>query len=233
MASYTYPADITNNESSYLIFTRAKFQGLNLSAVSGSALRNIDQANYVTDIRPDVIALPVPNNFNDELNIGYTEISNTSVASTAAEAGKNIIGTTPAQLTEFASQSRVNSAQNALLFDSVSNKTWNFEWELIPESIEEARAIDFIIQEFTLASLPVADGAVGLKFPDLFKIRMGGVKSKLVNFLPCVITSVNSNLSSEYFQIYTSGYFPKITLSISFSELVTRTRRIQERLYNR
>ena len=63
-------------------------------------------------------------------------------------------------------------------------------------------------------------------------MKFGGlIKPNLYRFLPSVITSVTHNLG-DHFQIYSDGNFPEINLSITFSELASRTRNIERSLYS-
>lgn len=237
---YKYPSDIQNAEASYLSFTIMRHKGKVLT----EKLRTIDETEKLFDVTAeDIIALPMPNNFSDTLSINYSNLQDLNTLSGSLKeniekVGKNLLnaagGTSLSQVGEFAQQGKAFGIQSALMFDNVNIKNHDFTWELIPESYEEAVAIENIIKTLTLSSLPFSNAKIGYNFPDIIKLRMKGVNSSLVKFLPMVITSVSyTPTSGGYFQIYSDGLFPTITFSISFSEIVTRTREMQDRIYNK
>lgn len=222
-----YPSDVATANSTYITFTRLRNRGFKTSE-----LKTIDKANF--EAQPtDIIALPVPNEFVDSGNIGYSNIQDTSLLGKGA---KNVLNKVPgADLIQQEAKiktAQTSATQQMLLFDSVSLKIKSFSWTLIPESQEEANAIVSIVQQFELAKLPSYSlGTEILNFPDVFKIKFGGVKPKLITFLPSVITDITCSYGNGHFQLYETGDFPEIQLSLTVGELVSRTREIQERLY--
>ena len=233
MALYRYPSTIEGTNSSYLLFTRIKHNG-----VITTDLRSVNDNNFKVVGPQDAIALPVPNNFSDVITSNYGNIDAIGadlgdVASKALSVAQDkALGSTANQLANFGTQSTRANTQSAIYYENTSIKTFDFSWDLIPESLEEAQNIENIIKLFQLISLPSSNsGSIGTKFPDLLKIKQGGVKSRLVNFMPCVITNVTSNLTPNgYYQIYKDGYLPHINFTLSVSEYVSRTQEIQNRL---
>ena len=207
-----------------MTFTQFKNRGF-----TTAELRNIDQANFTQSVT-DIIALPVPNEFSDSTNINYSDVQDTDLLTSGVKSVLNKAPGSDVLLREAKKQSATTTAsQQQLLFDSVGIKTHNFSWKLIPESQEEANNIVSIIKQFELAKLPSIDTL--LAYPDVFKIAFGGVVPKLVTYLPCVITYLKADYANGYFQLYETGDFPEIILNITFSELSSRTRNIQNRLY--
>lgn len=225
MATYRYPLDVTTSESTYLIFTRAKNKGF-----TTSELRDITKSTVTTKTESG-FGLPIPDTISDDSNINYSDIQDSSVAAQATQAVVNKVAGDRAQQEAKMATGKTKAIQNMMLFDSVGIKTWNFTWKMVPESKEEMSNIESIIKEFELGKLPTYEGVI-MSFPDIFNISFGGVKPKLIKFLPCVVTSVSAQYGESEFQIYTDGGFPSITLTVGFSELVSRSREIQQSLYD-
>ncbi len=240
MAQYRYPNSLSTDGGSYMTFTFLKFNGI----VTTEKLRKInDQSNFTTTARGGV-ALPVPNNLSDSLSLGYSSLNDTSTLSLSADqwatnvAGKTSEKVLGSKITNgglYAKQIVQGSGQNAMMFDAANNKSYTFTWEFIPESKDEAIQLESIIKEFRLASLPYkSDTLEFFHYPDLVKVKIGGKNSALVRFLPSVITGVEFTPTPDgYYQIYDSGHFPKISLSISITEVVSRTQEIQSSIDSR
>lgn len=243
-----YPNNIRDN-GAYILLTRNKHNGI----VTTEKLRKIDDQDgkYFNTTADSIIALPFPNNFTDSTGINYSSLQDFSTLGLDLESVKNKVkqiaidktGSQQAiQTYDFTKQARSVGFQQAVMFDSVNTKPWNLSWDLIPESLDEAQNIENIIKELTLASMPFtisnnsdgsSSGSSDYKFPDIIKMKMGGTTSGLIRFLPMVITGVDYTPTPQnYFQMYESGHFPHIQFSISLIEIVSRTRDIQNRLYN-
>ncbi len=229
MAVIRYPTDITRDQSTYLKFVRARNRGFRTNE-----LRNINDSQFETKSE-DVIALPMPNAFNDLSTVNYSDVQDTSLVGQGLQslANKADPGGKLQQEAKIKTGS-TKAIQQMMLFDSVPIKNYSFTWEFIPESPEEMNNVEQIIQIFEEAKLPTyANSQERLIFPDIFKINFGGVTPKLIRFLPCIITSVSVSYSISEFTIYQDGGFPQLTLTVSFSEIAGRTRETQRRLYGR
>lgn len=229
MATIRYPLDIVNANSSYITFTLANNRGFKTSE-----LKNISDAQFKTKTT-DIIAMPLPNGgFSDASSIGYTDIQDTSLIGIGGQALANKLDPSGKGQQEAKMQSGTTKAtQQMMLFDSVAVKNFSFAWDLVPESSNEMLAIENIIQLFENAKLPYYNtGKLLLNFPDVVKINFGGIKPKLINFLPSLITGIQATYGEGDFQIYKDGGFPKISLNVSFTEITSRTRDIQKRLYS-
>lgn len=233
MAQYRYPNNL-NSSASYISFTFLKFNGI----ITTEKLRKInDQNNFTTSVRAG-IALPVPNSITDSLGINYGSLNDTSSLSLSAgqwatniasKGSEKLLGNKITSGGLFAKQTVQGSAQNAMMFEGVGNKSYTFTWDFIPQSKDEAQQIENIVKEFKLASLPYKTETLEFyHYPDLVKAKIGGTNSPLVRFLPAVITAVDFSPTPDgYYQIYESGHFPKINLSVSITEIVSRTQEIQ------
>ena len=228
MAQLRYPSNIASSNSTYITFTRMKNRGFKTNE-----LKRIDQVQFTAQ-PTDIIALPIPNEFSDVSGIDYTNIQDTSLLGSGTTSIINNFSGAGQIAQEARKKTAVsNATQQMLLFDGVRLKIWSFSWNLIPESKTEASAIENIIKNFELAKLPSYTlGAEALSFPDLFRIRFGGVKPKLIKFLPSVITDITVTYGSENFQVYETGDFPEIQLNVTMGELVARTWDVQNSLYN-
>ena len=229
MTLLRYPNNLSN-QSSYIIFTLYEARGF-----TTSELQAIDTAKFIESNVGGQISLPIPNQLQDISSVNYEGLEDRSLL---GEAGKNILNATPSSIQKVVQQgSRYKAtklaSQNTLLFDSVSVKTFSFSWKLVPQNSTEATNIEQIIKKFELSKLPYYNGGNEfLNFPDYFTIQFGGVQPKLVKYLPCILTDINVNYAPDsHFQMYNTGDFPAIELNITFGELTSRTREIQERLY--
>lgn len=240
MAQYRYPNNLNEAGASFITFTFLKFNGI----ITTEKLRRInDQSNFLTTARGG-IALPVPNNITDSLGLNYGNLNDKSTLSLSAEqwttniaskGSEKLLGDKITSGGLFSQQVVKGSAQNAMMFDSVSNKSYTLSWDLIPQSLSDAQQIENIIKEFRLASLPYRTEKLEYySYPDLVKVKINGINSSLIRFLPSVITSVDFTPTPDgYYQIYESGHFPKINFSININEIVSRTQEIQSDIDSR
>ena len=225
-ATSRYPLDISTSLSTYMIITRAKNKGF-----STTELRNISDKQFKSRTI-SAFALPVPDGIVDNSNISYTNIEDSSVLAQAGQAIANKIAGASVQQEAKIKTAQTKAIQSMMLFDSVSLKSFAMNWKLVPESKEEMDNIETIIKEIELGKLPDYASNEIMNFPDVFTIGFGGVKPKLLVFLPCVITSVSVTYGDGEFQMYNDGGFPSITLSVGFAEIAGRTRQIQQALYD-
>lgn len=224
-ATLRFPENITGS-GTYMILTRYTSQGF-----TTTELRNAADV-YLKASPISSYGLPVPNELSDSTTINYSDIEDTDIAGMVqSEIIKKSERT--AQLASLA-LGTTNPNISTMLFNGVAVKTFTFNWNLVPESASEGNAIANIIQGLEEAKLPYFTSAnQRLKFPDIFRISFGGVTPKLLKFMPAVITNIECNYAGGHFQLYKDGNFPQIQMSITFTEIVSRTREMQQRLYRR
>jgi len=226
-ATLRFPENI-NASGTYMVLTRYKSMGY-----TTEELRNINQ----TFLKTSPVAsygLPVPNELTDSSAINYTDIQDTDIANSLQVRTEQKFDTT-AQMAKLATGT-TTPLLATMLFNGVQAKSFQFSWDLIPETAAEANSISQIIQGLEEAKLPYFESfsfASRLKFPDVFHISFGGVQPKLIKYLICAITSIDVSYSDGHFQIYNDGNFPKLRLTIGFTELTARTREMQQALYKR
>lgn len=225
----SYPSNITTADTYMIIIRKAN------TGFKTSELRNIDSRfKNINTNTTNSIALPVPNNFSDSSSLNYMDNTDASLVEAGAtkilskavdvERANTFVG-------GMYGEGKVN--QQYLIFNGAGIKSYTFDWSLIPENKQEAQNIVSIIKEFEEGKLPYLESSSSSKwnFPDLFVIKFGGtVKPNLFRFLPCVITNISHNLG-DFWQLYKDGNFPEINLSITFSEISSRTRNIERGLY--
>ena len=217
-----FPENISG-QGTYMILTRYQSQGFNTSE-----LRSID-TTILKASPAQSIGLPIPNTFIDGVSVNYSDIQDSDIAGMVQTNLINRVPDLQQQQLKLSSGS-TDPKQAAMLFNSVSAKNYTFSWELIPETQAEANSIISIIKTLEEAQYPYYSNN-RLMFPDIIKVSFGGVKPKLINFLPCYITNIEKDFSgSGHFQMYSDGSFPVVKLSISLIELVSRTREIQKRV---
>lgn len=225
MATLRFPDNISSS-GTYMVLTRYNSQGF-----TTTELRNADSV-YMRATPISAYGLPVPNELSDSTSITYSDIEDTDAAGIV----QNEIAKKSEKLAQMATlaQGTTNPNISTMLFNGVQVKSFTFHWNLIPESASEGNTIASIIQGLEEAKLPYfTSGNLRLKFPDIFKISFGGVRPKLLKFMPAVISNIEVNYSGGHFQLYSDGNFPHIQLSITFTEIVSRTREMQQRLYRR
>lgn len=218
-----FPENISN-AGTYMVLTRYNSQGF-----TTKELRTADSV-YMKANPISSYGLPVPNELSDSSSVNYSDTQDTDVAGLVQNEITNK-SEKSAQMANLA-LGTTNPNISTMLFNGVQAKTFNFNWVLIPESASEANAIANIVQGLEEAKLPYFTTAgQRLKFPDIFRISFGGVKPKLLRYMPSVITAIDVSYSSGHFQLYKDGNFPQINLSVTFTEIVSRTREMQQRLY--
>ena len=224
--SLVYPSDISSAQS-FVTFTRMKNSGF-----ITAELRHIDSKFKNIKTTPvSIIALPIPNGLSDSSSVSYIDNTDSSVLESGGKALLNAVdptGKVKAMVSSTLAVGVTNQQFNT--YNAVGIKSWAWSWTLVPESQQEAQAISDIINEFRDIQLPYYGSSDSeLNFPDLVKIKFGGVTPKILKYLPSVITDVSVN-TGDFFQMYTDGNLPEVNLTVSFSEIVSRTRDIQRNL---
>jgi len=229
MTSLRYPSNL-NDQASYMLFSIHEARGF-----TTKELQSIDKAQFTQSKIGGQIALPIPNQLQDSTSVTYEGLEDRSLL---GEGAKNILNATAPSIQKVVQAgSRYKTtklaSQNTLLFDSVRIKMFSLSWKIIPQNANDASNIQQIIEQFELAKLPYYNGGNSfLNFPDYFTISFGGKQPKLIKFLPCVLTDISTNFAPDgHFQMYDSGDYPAIELSMTFGELTSRTREIQTSLY--
>lgn len=220
-----FPEDISGS-GSYMVLTRYNSQGF-----TTAELRTVDQV-FIKASPIASYGMPIPNELTDSSSVSYEDIQDTNIAGKIQNAATAKMGSA-AQMANLATGS-TNPNISTMLFNGVQAKAFSFSWSLVPETKSEANSISEIIQGLEEAKLPYfAVAGQRLKFPDIFRISFAGVRPKLLKYMPSVITGVEANYANGHFQVYSDGNIPYIQLTVSFVEIVSRTREMQKRLYGR
>lgn len=134
-------------------------------------------------------------------------------------------------------QAVFNRAANAakyLLFKGINFRTFQFQYNLVPQSVEESVALEDIIRRFRKAMLPDIVSIGFYDIPQAVKIRYyikdsdgnDVPESRLHKFKPAFLTECNVSYGSNgRFTLTKDGYPANIQLSLTFqeNEQVTRT----------
>lgn len=109
------------------------------------------------------------------------------------------------------------------LLRGVSLRRFRFQFNLIPTSEEESRAIKNIIYFFRTSMYPedVAPAGipVGYKFPYKFVINMRYRGKKVATgILPCFLENFDTNYNPNSMGMMKDGNFPEVTIAMSFIE---------------
>ena len=127
------------------------------------------------------------------------------------------------------SATRITGAPNErTLFESVQIRPFQFDFTMIANSREEARAVKSIIQMFRQELYPekIAIGASGVplayKFPNIFQIE---VKNRFgdnpgFKFQRCYLKDVQTTFNNTANGMYEDGSFIEAQLSLQFIEIV-------------
>lgn len=222
MATYRYPSNI-DTLAAYLIFVRYEHDGYGGSA---DTLRNPEKFQMKNTIGSS-FGLPVPNAISDATNVIWRDENDASVMGTLAN--QALTNASPKVKSEVQKASgKAFEKHAAMMFSGVSAKTFTYTWDLSPRNADEAGMIESIINEFTDASLPALEvGGELMKFPDMVKITVKGLRN--LHYLPCVINTVNVEYAPDgLFQMYSDGHVPNMRLSVSFTEITSRNRGVQQ-----
>ena len=134
-------------------------------------------------------------------------------------------------------QAVFNRAANAakyLLFKGINFRTFQFQYNLVPQSVEESVAIEDIIRRFRKAMLPDIVSIGFYDIPQAVQIRYyikdsegnDVPESRLHKFKPAFLTECNVSYGANgRFTLTKDGYPANIQLSLTFqeNEQVTRT----------
>ena len=113
----------------------------------------------------------------------------------------------------------------------VTTRTFNFTFNLIPTTRQEAREIENIVTFFRTEAYPedieVGGITVGYKFPNKFRINMQYNGRRVAHgILPCFLQNVNVVYNPNNMSFHKDGAFPETNLSLTFIE--ERTLRKQD-----
>ena len=139
-------------------------------------------------------------------------------------------------LTDTKSQSYVTrqslNPNTKVMFERVNIRTFNFSFNFIPNSKEEADTIREIIKTFRVNMYPdVTDSSfLFMKYPPQIEIVAypAGDKTEAANhikWLPAYLTSVQHNFNSTATTYHEDGAPVDSTLSLTFTENVTMSKR--------
>lgn len=225
-ANYRYPIDITSL-GAYLIISRYEYGG---NQFSTQEMFNVGTFSYTKQMPlANVIALPVPNNIVDSTSAMWRDNYEMGLPQQLVyDKLANKVGSGGIANTIIRNQARQQgytwAKANVLNYDGTATKVYNFQWVMIPQSKAEADEIEKIADTFENGMLSSISGDnVAQYYPDLFRIQVVGVKR--MAFLPCVVESVDLDMSSDgNFQVMGDGNLPQYTLTVQFKEITNRTK---------
>lgn len=157
-----------------------------------------------------------------------TELTTSDVAAKSIELAGNIGGTLEAAATELGMNRGValNPFTN-LAFEGMAPRTFQFEFQFVSESKEEAETIKWIENWFRKNMYAETAGAFSLKYPPMLRTQFWDGEGES-EFLPMIMDSFITGLSVTYNennQMYHDDGAPVETnLSLSISENKTLTR---------
>lgn len=170
-----------------------------------------------------------------------TKLSESDVAAKSIELAGNIGGTLEAAATELGMNRGValNPFTN-LAFEGMAPRTFQFEFQFVSESKEEAETIKWIENWFRKNMYAETAGAFSLKYPPMLRTQFWDGESES-EFLPMIMDSFITGLSVTYNdnnQMYHDDGAPvetNLSLSISENKTLTRNDLYQEKnlKYNR
>ncbi|QIG65732.1 baseplate tail tube cap [Ochrobactrum phage vB_OspM_OC] len=121
----------------------------------------------------------------------------------------------------------------AVMFNQMNLRTFNFQYKLVPKSYEDSEHIRDIIKSFKRAMHPeVGEGYLNnlMKYPNMYGIRFTdtSVQDMLFKFGMCVLTEVGVNYHGEggpnYLQKDGKRAPASIMLSLTFREIEMNTK---------
>lgn len=135
----------------------------------------------------------------------------------ALNAGEEVAG-----LTSIATQTALNPNKR-VLFKSVNLRSFQFSFNLIPTSREEAEAIKTIVKQFRTELYPeeIAVGGIpfGYKFPNRFIISFFHGENQIAYKLqPAYLTDVTTSFNRGGPGFFEDGNFNETSISLSFKE---------------
>jgi hypothetical protein len=224
MATHRYPSDIATLLPAYMGFTFHKHTGY-----TTDELKTANQELFGNTMSTyGAIALPMPNNLTDSINIGWQDANDQSILSGAIDRAGNAVSSSVAAYAKMTQGTAIEN-HSAMVFNNVNACTYSFFWTLTPRSKAEADEIMQIVNAFQMASLPSLAGA-GMTFlyPDIVKISFLGKSAfKGISLLPLVVTGVSVKYGSDVtFMVYEDGNVPEVNLQISLTEIASRNRQI-------
>ena len=106
------------------------------------------------------------------------------------------------------------------IYKGTTPRTWNAEWDFIPQSKEEAEVIKEILLTIKKWSSPDKTGVVAMKSPMIWKIKFSNERiNKMMNFNKMALSNCSINYFADgYAATYYDGNPKHISLSMSFNE---------------
>ena len=117
--------------------------------------------------------------------------------------------------------------QTALAFEGVELRQFGFEFQLVPESKEEAEDARRIENFFRKYMYPEKAGLFSLKYPPKFKIQffIGEEENKYMPMIhDCYLAGVSATMNPEGNSFFIDGQPTAITLGLEFQEAKQLTR---------
>lgn len=121
---------------------------------------------------------------------------------------------------------RAQNANKFLLFNGINFRSFQFQYEIIPKSLNESKKIHEIIKLFRIGMLPDKKSTTYYDIPYTFMISYSDTVSKsLHKFKPAVLTECNITYGADgKFSLTTSDYPTNISLQLTFQETEQVTR---------
>ena len=231
MALRRYPADVTSY-GSYLLFKRREFKGAQFNSAKLFEPADFKFTELAT--LKDMMALPLPNQVIDQTSVVWNDDISQNIAESlsgkAISIGNQWSGWSGSSVGRVTGDTE--SKVNLITYEGTSIKGYNFVWKMIPYTKEEADGIENIISIFEYSMLRSEGGTAGTQVntvPDLWNIKAENVNR--LKFLPCAITDVSVNLAPNgIIQVMSDGNLPAYELSVTFKEVVDRTKQIYSKL---
>jgi hypothetical protein len=107
----------------------------------------------------------------------------------------------------------------SLSYQGSNFRTFNFAWDLIPHSLQEAEKLAEIIKIIRKHSLPSYNSTI-IDYPHLWDVTPLVSEGINVKLLDCVITNLTVNYTPEgVLRRFNSGHSTSVNLELEFKEL--------------
>lgn len=123
---------------------------------------------------------------------------------------------------------------NALLFQNMNLRNFQFSWDLIPLDPQTSKAYEKMIADIRLKMHPRLDSNATYVFPHSFRFKLMVKGKMLINTLPCAITNLTINsFGSGVPAFHADGTAVHTVFTLEMQELTTQTQKSIEYLYKK
>jgi len=195
------------------------------TGIVGAAYDQIVQGVDPNNISMDDLKA-ITNEFGDEVAMGIGGAIGSKLGIAGAFLGGGAAGGIVKNVIQE-SQKRNQVSMNPrefMLFKSPGMRGFSLSFRFIPDSEQESKSVNSIIEWFRTGMYPEKNGVLAFKFPDSFQLEFNNVEGipKIPEvFLESASTTYNPN-SMSYFRLNNSPV--EINLSLEFKELSPITR---------